>query len=186
MSYYTKEELNKIGFKSLGENILLSRKSSIYGAENMCIGNNVRIDDFCMLTGKIDIRNHVHIAPGSILYGGNSGITMDDYSGLAFNCTLVATSDDYSGNSLTNPTVPKKYTGVTDAPIYLEKHVILGTGSIVLPDVTIAEGVASGANTLFIKNVEPWGIYIGSPAKRVKDRSRNALKLQKEFEDSKG
>ena len=45
-SFLSKDELTKIGFKKIGKNVFLSRKASIYGPENMEIGNNVRIDDF--------------------------------------------------------------------------------------------------------------------------------------------
>ena len=60
-SFYSDEELKKIRFKSLGENVLISKKASIYSPEKIIIGNNVRIDDFCILSGNIQIGNHVHI-----------------------------------------------------------------------------------------------------------------------------
>jgi serine acetyltransferase len=50
-SFLSREKLMEIGFKSIGENVLLSSKASIYGPENIEIGNNVRIDDFCILSG---------------------------------------------------------------------------------------------------------------------------------------
>jgi len=63
-SYYSKIELSQIGFKSLGDNVLISKKTSFYGISRICIGNNVRIDDFCVLSagiGGIFIGNYVHI-----------------------------------------------------------------------------------------------------------------------------
>ena len=51
-SFYSKEELKEIGFKKYGENVLISRKTSIYNPEKIIIGNNVRIDDFCILSRK--------------------------------------------------------------------------------------------------------------------------------------
>lgn len=74
-SFYTREELLAIGFASVGENVLVSRKTSIYGAENMNIGNNVRIDDFCFLSGKITLGNYIHIATATLLYGSAECIT---------------------------------------------------------------------------------------------------------------
>ena len=71
-SYYSEEELNNIGFKSIGTNVKLSKKSSIYGANEISLGNNVRIDDFCILSGKIRIGNYIHIAAYSALYGGST------------------------------------------------------------------------------------------------------------------
>lgn len=48
-SFYSEEELRSIGLKSYGKNVLISRFARIYGAESISIGNNVRIDDFCIL-----------------------------------------------------------------------------------------------------------------------------------------
>lgn len=50
MGFYTREELERIGFKSIGENVLISDKTSIYSPQNISIGNNVRIDDYCVLS----------------------------------------------------------------------------------------------------------------------------------------
>lgn len=50
MGFYTREQLEKKGFKSIGENVLISDKTSIYSPQNISIGNNVRIDDYCVLS----------------------------------------------------------------------------------------------------------------------------------------
>ena len=63
MSTYSQDELFAFGFKSIGKNVLISRKASIYGADKIEIGNNVRIDDFCVLSSGDDgflIGNNIH------------------------------------------------------------------------------------------------------------------------------
>lgn len=45
-SFYTTVELQDIGFNNFGHNLLISKKATIYGANLMSFGNNVRIDDF--------------------------------------------------------------------------------------------------------------------------------------------
>lgn len=108
-SFYSQEELSEIGLKSYGINVLLSKKVSIYGASNIFLGSNVRIDDFCILSGKITIGNYVHIASHAALYGANSGITMEDFSTLSSRVAVYGISDDYLGVSMTNPMIPKEY-----------------------------------------------------------------------------
>ena len=61
-SFYKKDELKKLGLKHYGNNVLISRKCSIYSPEKISIGNNVRIDDYCILSGNITIKNYVHIS----------------------------------------------------------------------------------------------------------------------------
>lgn len=180
-SFYSKEEITDLGFKSCGENVQISRKASIYGAENMVIGNNVRIDDFCVLSGNIILGNYIHIAVYSALFGGKAGIEMQNFSGLSSRCVIYAESDDYSGKTLTNPTVPEEYLGLIEGRVVLREHVIIGSGTTILPGVEIGEGSAVGSMSLVNKTLEAWGIYAGIPCQYKKERSKKLLELEKEF-----
>lgn len=180
MGFYTREELKKIGFKSIGKNVLISDKCSLYSPENIEIGNNVRIDDFCILSGNIKIGNYIHISAYSALFGGGE-IIMEDFSGLSSRGTVYSVSDDYTGEFLTNPMIPEKYRGVSKAKVIFKKHSLVGAGSIVLPGVILEEGTSVGANSLVIKSTEEWSIYAGSPAKKIKDRGKELLELEKKF-----
>ena len=68
-NFFNEEELNKMGFKSIGKNVLISKKASIYSPEKIKIGDHVRIDDFTILSGNITIGNYVHISAYVALYG---------------------------------------------------------------------------------------------------------------------
>ncbi|EAO54015.1 O-acetyltransferase (cell wall biosynthesis) [Bacillus thuringiensis serovar israelensis ATCC 35646] len=71
-SFYSQEELKKIGFLSVGKNVLISKKASIYNPGAISIGNHVRIDDFCILSGKITIGSYSHIsAVYSVIWRGS-------------------------------------------------------------------------------------------------------------------
>lgn len=180
-SFYSEEELKEIGFASIGENVLVSRKASLYEPNKISLGNHVRIDDFCVLSGKIKLGNYIHIAVHSVLFGGSAGIVMDDFSGLSSRCAIYATSDDFSGEVMTNPTVPKKYTRNVEKAVILHKHVIIGSGTTILPGVNIDEGVAVGSMSLVNKSLKAWGIYIGNPCRKIKDRSRKLLEMEEEL-----
>ncbi len=182
-SFYTQEELSQLGLKAFGENVLISRKVSIYGAKNIEIGNNVRIDDFCVIAAGengISIGNNVHIAVFCNLQG-NGKITLSDFCGLSSKVSIYSSSDDYTGEYLTNPTIPPKYLGVINGDVFLGKHVIIGSGSIILPNITLEEGVAIGALSLVNKNCRQFNIYAGNPLKKVFTRSQNLLKLEKKY-----
>lgn len=181
MGFLSHEELKKIPFKRIGANVKISVDARIYNPEQMAIGDNSRIDDFCVLSGKIIIGKYVHIAVGCLLAGGEKGIFMEDFSGLAYYSCVFARSDDYSGKTLTNPTIPKQYQNNSDAMVVIKKHVIVGTKSIIFPGVTLSEGCSIGANSLVSKSTEPWKIYFGSPAKAIKNRSQDLLALEKDF-----
>lgn len=180
-SFYSKEELKEIGFKQIGDNVLLSRKTSIYSPEKISIENNVRIDDFCLLSGNIRIGNYVHIAAACLLFGGYDGILLEDYTAISSRSALYAESDDYSGDSFTNPTLPPQYRKVIGGGVALKKHAIIGSGCTILPNVIIGTGTAVGSMSLVNKSLDEWGIYAGIPCRFIKERSRHLLTLENEF-----
>lgn len=180
-SFYSEEELETVGFKKFGKSVLLSKKASVYSPELIEIGNNVRIDDFCILSGKIKLGNFIHIAAHSVIFGGEAGVEMEDFSGLSSRVSVYAISDDYSGNSLTNPMVPNKYRILDSKKVLLKKHVLIGSGSVILPGVIINEGTVVGALSLVNKSLDPWKLYLGNPIRCIKNRSYKLLELEKEF-----
>jgi acetyltransferase-like isoleucine patch superfamily enzyme len=181
MTYYTTAELNTLGFKILGSNIKISKKAAIYEHNQIEIGDNSRIDDFCVISGKVSIGKNVHIAVFCNVAGGEVGVTLHDFSGLAYGVHVMAKSDDYSGKSMTNPTVPAEFKNERSYPVIIGRHVIVGTGSVVLPGVELAEGSAVGAMSLVTKSTMAWTIYGGIPAKPLKDRSRELLNLETQY-----
>lgn len=181
MAYLSQDELSIIGFKSLGINVKISTRAIIYNPEAIEIGDNTRIDDLCILSGKIKIGSYVHIGPMCLIAGGGPGIFIGDFSGVSYGSKIFSQSDDYSGASLTSPLIPKKYKNEMHEPVYLGKHVIVGASCVIMPGVNIAMGCAIGAMSLVNKNTDPWGIYIGQPARRIKDRKQDMLMLEKSF-----
>lgn len=175
--------IEQIGFASIGENVQISDRASFYNPSKITLGNNVRIDDFCVLSaglGGMSIGNHIHIAVFSLLIGAGK-ITLSDFCNISSRVSIYSSNDDYSGLAMTNPTLPRQYTGVTHADVLLGKHVIVGSGSLILPGITLEEGVAIGALSLVTKDCEAFGIYVGNPARRIKERKRDLLELEKAF-----
>lgn len=186
MSFLPESILAEIGFKGLGINVKISDKASIYNPELMEIGDNSRIDDFCVISGKVNLGRNVHIAVFCNIAGGESGVTLEDFSGLAYGCHVFTQSDDYSGRTLTNPTVPDKYKYETKSPVFIKRHSIVGTCSVIMPGVIVGEGSSIGAMSMVTKATEPWSVYFGIPAKRLKSRKRELLQLEQLYlqEDS--
>ena len=177
-SFYSKDELNRIGFASIGEDVLISKKASIYNPEKMCLGNHVRIDDYCILSGKIIVSDYVHISAYSCIFAGDAGVEIGSFSGLSSRCAIYAISDDYSGQFLSNAMAPQKYRCVNASKVTIGNHVIIGTGSTVLPGANIVSGVAVGCMSLVNKPITVDGIYCGIPVKKIKERKNNYKMLE--------
>lgn len=187
MGWLTQEEIHSLGFNAVGKDAFLSNKASYYNCQNIDIGDYARIDDFCVLSagvGGIFIGRNVHIAVYSLLIGAGR-IALEDFSNLSSRVSIYSSNDDYSGSAMTNPTVPTRFTNVAHADVIIGRHAIIGSGSIVLPGVTLGEGVAIGALSLVTKSCEAFTIYAGSPLKRLGSRDRNLLKVERSFLNSK-
>lgn len=181
-SFYTLKELKEIGFHSIGgDDISISRKASIYSPGKISIGNHVRIDDFCILSGHIEIGSYVHIAAYSALYGGTEGIFIDDFANLSSRVSVYSVSDDYSGMTMTGPMVPEEYKAVDSAPVHIERHVIIGSTSVILPGTTLREGSSFGSFSFINHDSESWSMNAGIPFKKIKDREKRVLELEKQF-----
>lgn len=180
-SYFTVDELKTIGFKSVGVDVLISRKASIYRPECISLGDHVRVDDYCLLSGGsgIEIGNYVHISAYAALYGGG-GIVLGNFSGLSPRATVFSESDDFSGKSLISPFFPRELKpGYQSGLVRIGRFVQVGASSTIMPGLELEEGVAIGAHSLVVKSCAAWGIYAGVPAQHKKERSRDVLSLAK-------
>jgi galactoside O-acetyltransferase len=180
-SFYSKEEVKKFEFKNCGENVFISRKCSLYGSDKIVLGNNVRIDDFCILSGNIIIGNYVHIAAGTLLFAGKYRIVFEDFTTISSRCAVYAESDYYDGESLTYPMLPSKYRKTYGGDVIIKRHSIIGTGATILPDIIIGTGCSVGAMSLVNRSLGEWAVCFGIPCKKIKDRSKKLLALEKLF-----
>lgn len=184
MAILTREEIEQMGFAFVGNNVFISTKASFYGTSKIHIGNNVRIDDFCVISageGGVYIGNYIHIAVYSSLIGSGR-ITLMDYSNISSRVSIYSSNDDYSGNYMSNPMVPTEFTNVMHAPVVIGRHVIIGSGSVILPGVVLGDGAAIGALSLVKDNCDNFYIYAGNPLKKIKQRTQNLLKKEKLLE----
>ena len=177
-SFYNEKELESLGLKKYGTNVCISKKCSIYGAENIILGNNVRIDDFCILSGNIIIGNYVHISAYNALYAKN-GIEIGNFCGISPHSTLFSITDDFSGKYMISPLVPEELTNVKGGKIILKDFSQIGTHSVIMPNVTFNEGAVCGAFSFVNKSLREWSINAGIPAKYLKERKRNAKHLSR-------
>lgn len=181
MAFLSNSKLKALGFKSLGKNVLLSDKASIYGCEHIEIGDNTRIDDFTIISASekgILIGKHVHIANHCSVIGKEK-IIFKDFSGISSRVAIYSSSDDYSGEYMTNPTVDSSLTNIRSKPVLIGKHVIIGCGSVILPGVTLEDGSAVGSLALVSKKCLGGYIYTGNPAKKTIKRKENIFQLEK-------
>lgn len=177
MAFMTSEQVAMMGFARVGDNVLISSKASFYNCKNIEIGNNVRVDDFCVLSagkGGIKFGDYIHMAVYSSIIGGGV-VQINDFSNISSRVSIYSSSDDFSGMFMTNPMISTEYTNVNVAPVNIGMHCIIGSGSVILPGVSLSDGVAIAALSLVNKDCDSFCIYGGIPCKLIRPRSRELL-----------
>ena len=173
-------------FKKIGKNVEIGKNVYFRYPEEIEIGDNVIIDEFCYFTTKMKIGNNIHIAPFCSVIGGKSSeFIMEDFSAISAGTRVICSSDDFISGPFTNPTIPIKFRpNCKIGTVIIKKHVVVGTNSVIMPNVILKEGSGTGAMTLVNRDLDEWGIYIGSPCKKIKERDKeNILNGEKEYKN---
>lgn len=177
--FLSRDELNGLGLFAVGRNVRISRHAAIFSPERISVGDDSRIDAFAVLSAgqpHLRIGRHVHIS-SSVVIVGRAAVEIGDFTSLSPRVTILSSSDDFSGAYMTGPTVPAEFRSTVDAPVVIAEHVVVGSGTIVLPGITIGESSAVGAASLITDDVAPFTLVAGVPAKLLRERSREHREL---------
>jgi len=116
---------------------------------------------------------------------GQGGVVLEDFSGLSSKVSVYSANDYFLGEAMISTTLGEEYMKQEIGPVIIRKHVIIGSGCVVLPFVEVETGAVVGALSLVKGTIKEWSVYAGIPAKFIKKRdSDNILRLEKEFLES--
>lgn len=174
--------LRRMEFRSAGTHVLIDSSAKFIGTENISIGSHVRIDanTIIIASGPVHIGSWVHISANCYLEG-RAGITLGDFCNLSNCVSLHSVSDDFSGRSLTNPMTPENLKTLEMGKIILGRHAAVGAKATILPGVHVGEGGVVGAHSLVRENIPAWAIHAGTPARRIGNRLKDLLELEKKM-----
>ena len=148
-----REPVIKASFRSCGKGVHIAEKSNIKGNKNICIG-----DDSV-------------IGPGTVLWTTGAQLSIGKKVITGPNVTVI-TGDHRTnlvGRYMADVTGTEKEP-CNDRDVVIEDDVWIGANATILKGVTIREGCVIAAGAVVVKNTEPYGIYAGIPAVRIKDR----------------
>lgn len=153
---------------------------------NVSIGDFSKVNDsFLRESVRVDRNNHFdNIQMGKHSYTGRNSILLHAKIGafcsISWNVSIGGANHDYTRlaqhSFLYNPAdslSPKNHTISYDRfsePLIIGNDVWLGTGAVVLRGVTIGDGAVVGANAVVTRDVPPYAIVAGTPAKILKYR----------------
>jgi galactoside O-acetyltransferase len=73
---------------------------------------------------------------------------------------------------------------VTSGRVVLQKHAVIGSGSVIMPGVTIGTAAAVGALSFVNKKVPPFAVVTGNPLRKIGTRDRSILEREAAFRAS--
>jgi len=174
---------------SFGSNVVLRHPHKIF------IGNNVVIDDNCLLDAKgtdnkgIIIGDGVFIGRNTILSCKNGDIFLDDNVNMGFNCEIVSANEVRVGKNVLfaaytylicgdhdfdRVDIPISEQGRSAKGINVEDNVWFGAGVKVLDGTTIKRDSIIGTGSVVTKDIPEYSIAVGAPAKVIKNRLENS------------
>jgi len=165
-NFLNNKQLKNLKFKSLGRNIKISSNVTIIGAKKIKIGNNVRIDDYTILSvqeGYLEIGSNVHIGGQSYL-GCAGGIIIKNNVNISQGVKIYSKINDYLDGRKFNKTIK--------VPVKIFNEVIIGSNSVVIGNCKINTGATVGALSFVKEDLKSWTVYAGNPVKMIKKRIR--------------
>lgn len=177
MAWLNDDGVASLGFRAVGEGVLIDSSAIFLSPELISIGSHSRIDAWAMISangGEVSIGKHVHVGARSTIQGGG-GVVLEDFCGLSYGVVILSVSDDFLFGYMTNPTIEDDFKRMTRKPVKLEKHSIVGANSVIYPGVTLGFGSAIGALSKVSRNVPKGVIFSGSENGRVMKRDLSRL-----------
>ena len=158
-------------FKKIGENVIFERGVLVFHPENISIGNNVYIGHNTILKGyyknEMVIGDHTWIGQGCFLHSGG-GIEIGKAVGIGPMVKIITSV--HREDDLSKPLI---FCDLEFGKVIIEDGCDIGVGVIILPGVKIGKGSIIGAGSVVNKDVEPYTVVAGVPAKVLRRRNED-------------
>ena len=161
-------------FVRVGKSVQVFSAALILTPEVIELNDGVRIDDFSRIEGGKGIRigKYVHICSFASIYGGGEAL-IGDYCGITQGARLVTGTEQ--PNAVMTAAAPAIFRSPLTGWIIMGPNSFVGANAVVMPNITIGEGAVVGAGAVVTKDVPPWVIVAGVPARIISKRDRVAV-----------
>ena len=166
-------------FKHIGENCILGKHSIYLGEQYISIGKNTSFGDYGMLTAYEQYAHtqqtftpHITIGENCCI-GAQSHITAINSITIGNNVLTgprILITDNAHGDSLFKllDTAPTERFLYSKGKVVIEDNVWIAEGAMIMPGVRIGKGSIIAANSVVTKDIPPYSVAAGTPAKIIK------------------
>ena len=140
--------------------------------ENVHISDEARVDSFVKIEGGLGVTvgEGTHICSFSHINIGGGEVIIGRHVGIASGAKIIAGTNRAEGLSMSAAS-PKEMQIVERSRTVLHDYSYVGTNAVIMPGVTLGEGAVVGAGAVATKDVPPWTIVVGIPARAVGKRT---------------
>lgn len=171
-------------FKSTGKNVMLYKLSRLEGGKYISIGTNSVIGKHAVLTAwenyngqklspqitigeNCDLGEYIHITCTNKIHIGN---------GLLTGRWVTITDNSHGNTNNENLDIPPALRKIySKGEVWIGNNVWIGDKATILPNVKIGDGAIVASNTVVTKDVPPYSIVAGCPAKLIRNKINNNL-----------
>ena len=155
-----------------GGGVKINPLAKICRPEVVELDDNCRIGDFAFIFGGrgVKIGKFTDFQPHTTIWGGGECIIGDRVSTGPGTTFLTATYSYAPGMKMVDG-MDDGETTTLGGKCEIGNDVYIGANSVIMP-VKIGEGAVVGAGSFVNKDLEPWGVYVGSPARKIAERER--------------
>lgn len=149
--------------KGRGAIIRRRTRMDVFPFNKFVIGPNSIIEDFATINngvGDVTIGHNTGIGIGNVIIGP---VTVGDYVMLAQNIVVSGLNHGYQDIN-----VPPRLQKVITKEIRIEDNVWIGANSVITAGVTIGKHAVIGAGSVVTKDIPPYSVAAGNPAKVLK------------------
>ena len=163
----------EVSVAHLGVGAVIYPTAKIIRPESLEIGDHSTIDDFVFLNAGRSTRigRYVHIAAHVSIIGGGD-LVVRDYAVIATGARVLTATDTFTDGARMSTHLPAEFRAVRTSPVVLERDSFIGANAVVMPGVVVGEGAVAGAGSVVTRDLEPWTVYVGTPARAVSSRPR--------------
>ena len=168
----------KVEFSSVGNDVFIDERAYFKRPDLVTIGDHCAFDNGLHMTTAGTFGSYIHIGPFvSVIGGAESKLLMGNFASIAAGARIICKGEEHLGAGLIGPTIPDQYSDVLiGGLVVIKQFANILTNSVLFPGITIGEGAVIGAGTVMHFDAEPWTIYLGNPARKIKVRDGSLMK----------
>lgn len=156
-----------------GESVRLYPLAKLAKPEVIDLDDFCRVRDFVFIYGGIGVTigKHTDMQPHSVIWGGGE-VSLGDRVSVGPGTVLLSAVYSYEEGMKMVDGLPNGTTKALYGKITVLNDVYIGANCTLMPNITVGEGAIIGAGSFANRDVEPWSIVVGSPARKIAMRPR--------------